>query len=363
MLTAGVAACLQAHASCPPAPRRRRPAAAPSRSYVPERVFDTRSRTFTDFEAMLADLARADVVFVGEQHDDPNTHRLESALLAGLLRRPSPVTVSLEMFERDVQPALDAYLGGTITEEDFLKASRPVAALRDRLPAARGVRQGSLVAGDRRQRAAPLSRPRSRRPALAPLVGAAGGRTRADRRPISSARRTPTSIASPRRWASILAARAGDRDRDQQATIDRYYQSQCVKDETMAESIAGVVRSGTRAAAGRSSTSPARSTATSAPAPRNACAAGCPAAASSARHDPAGRKPRQPHAGRRRSQAGRLSRLHDQMSWPPARRLTAQSLSHLRDHVGHHGDRRGARDMSIGSILSIVSAGVWWIRK
>ena len=71
---------------------------------MPERVFDTRRRTFTDFEAMLAELARADVVLVGEQHDDPNTHRLESALLQGLVRRNVPVTVSLEMFERDVQP-------------------------------------------------------------------------------------------------------------------------------------------------------------------------------------------------------------------------------------------------------------------
>ncbi len=35
------------------------------------------------------------------------------------------MTVSLEMFERDVQPSLDAYLGGTISEEEFLKASRP----------------------------------------------------------------------------------------------------------------------------------------------------------------------------------------------------------------------------------------------
>ena len=32
----------------------------------------------------------ADVVFVGEQHDDPNTHRLELAVLEGLARRARP---------------------------------------------------------------------------------------------------------------------------------------------------------------------------------------------------------------------------------------------------------------------------------
>src|SRR6185295_9478900 len=94
-------------------------------SYVPQRVFDTRQKTFSDFESMLADLARADAVFVGEQHDDPNTHRLELAIIEGLTRRGVPVVIAMEMFERDVQPSLDQYAAGELTEEQFLKASRP----------------------------------------------------------------------------------------------------------------------------------------------------------------------------------------------------------------------------------------------
>src|SRR6187455_2010401 len=93
--------------------------------YVPERVFDNRGKGFSDFEAMLADLARADAVFVGEQHDDPNTHRLELAIVEGLTRRGVTVVVSMEMFERDVQAALDQYAAGTTTEEQFLKDARP----------------------------------------------------------------------------------------------------------------------------------------------------------------------------------------------------------------------------------------------
>jgi uncharacterized iron-regulated protein len=111
LMLAGVAASIQAVPAPVTPPPAVAPPATPAPAYVPERVFDTRTRTFTDFEAMLAELARADVVLVGEQHDDPNTHRLESALLQGLVRRNVPVTVSLEMFERDVQTVLDAYLG------------------------------------------------------------------------------------------------------------------------------------------------------------------------------------------------------------------------------------------------------------
>src|SRR6476646_10054475 len=101
------------------------PSAPVSSTYVPQRVYDTRRATFSDFEMMTADLARADVVLIGEQHDDPNTHRLELAILEALARRHVAVTLSLEMFERDVQASIDTYLSGSSAEDDFLKTSRP----------------------------------------------------------------------------------------------------------------------------------------------------------------------------------------------------------------------------------------------
>src|SRR5436190_19981597 len=122
MMPCALAALLFAALQSPaqePAPQ---PAVA---SYVPQRVYDTRQKAFSDFESMLADLARADVVFVGEQHDDPNTHRLELAVLDGLIRRRVSLVVAMEMFERDVQPAIDRYLAGTAAEDEFLKAARP----------------------------------------------------------------------------------------------------------------------------------------------------------------------------------------------------------------------------------------------
>ena len=101
------------------------PAGPVSSDYVPQRVYDTRRAAFADFEMMAADVARADVVLIGEQHDDPNSHRLELAVLEALARRQVAVTLSLEMFERDVQTSVDAYLSGSSTEDDFLKNGRP----------------------------------------------------------------------------------------------------------------------------------------------------------------------------------------------------------------------------------------------
>ena len=93
--------------------------------YVPVRVYDSARGAVTDFEAMLADIARADVVFVGEQHDDRNTHRLELAVLEGVARRRTDAIVAMEMFERDVQESFDHFLMGHTSEDDFLRVGRP----------------------------------------------------------------------------------------------------------------------------------------------------------------------------------------------------------------------------------------------
>src|SRR5262245_12314533 len=100
--------------------------AAAQSSYIPQRVFDVGQWALSDFEGLLGDLSRADVVFLGEQHDDPNTHRLELAVLEGLARRRAgDVILSLEMFERDAQAGLDRFLAGQLAEDAFLKDARP----------------------------------------------------------------------------------------------------------------------------------------------------------------------------------------------------------------------------------------------
>jgi uncharacterized iron-regulated protein len=73
------------------------------------------------FEALID----FDVVFVGEVHDSRFAHEAELTLLTGLSQRDPNLVLALEMFERDVQDILDAYLKGGISEEKFLELSRP----------------------------------------------------------------------------------------------------------------------------------------------------------------------------------------------------------------------------------------------
>ncbi len=87
-------------------------------------ALDAEGRPVT-LESMADDLAARDVVFLGEIHDDSVGHALQHDLFALLIERRSDTVLSLEMFERDVQAGLDAYLAGEIDEQTFLADARP----------------------------------------------------------------------------------------------------------------------------------------------------------------------------------------------------------------------------------------------
>lgn len=85
---------------------------------------------------VLEGLDGVEVLLVGEEHGDMVGHRVEEALLRGAVERyrgtPRWVTLSMEMFERDVQYVLDEYLDGLISETHFLDGVRPWQDYRDR---------------------------------------------------------------------------------------------------------------------------------------------------------------------------------------------------------------------------------------
>jgi uncharacterized iron-regulated protein len=63
-------------------------------------------------------LAATDVVYVGEQHDQAAHHALQARLVRQLARR-GPVFIGLEMLDATMQPQLDAYLSGRMSEAEF----------------------------------------------------------------------------------------------------------------------------------------------------------------------------------------------------------------------------------------------------
>lgn len=104
------------------------PASAPSQAVQRNfTVFDGKGNPST-IEKIVEAAGAAEVIFLGENHDDAVAHELQAAIFRSVVERYSAgrsVSLSFEMFERDVQIVLDEYLKGQITEAQFLASSRP----------------------------------------------------------------------------------------------------------------------------------------------------------------------------------------------------------------------------------------------
>ena len=184
-----------------------------------------------DARMIANSLAWSDAVFLGEVHDSDRGHELQLAIVEEFAAKGRPVVISMEMFERDVQGKVDAYLAGLIAEEEFLKSSRPwpnyAAHYRSivELAKAKGMR---LVAANV---------PRT----LAAKVGREGVAAAAADPNAASTSTAPKDAY----WHEFQRAIAGDDPGAAaaigEAALYRMYVAQCLKDDTMAESIAKIL--------------------------------------------------------------------------------------------------------------------------
>ncbi|NQT65648.1 MAG: ChaN family lipoprotein [FCB group bacterium] len=89
------------------------------------KIIDTKLNKEIELKEMVERLGDYDVIFFGEFHENRILHSLEFEFLKMFHRNNKHLIVSLEMFERDVQPILDKYLSDELSEADFLANSRP----------------------------------------------------------------------------------------------------------------------------------------------------------------------------------------------------------------------------------------------
>lgn len=206
--------------------------------HTPHRVYDVAAASFTDFETLAARAAGVDVFFFGELHGHGPAHRLQHALLESLARR-GDATLSLEMFERDVADVVSGYVAGEIDHATFLARSRPWARyFPDYHPLVEEARTHGweVVAANV---------PRG----VATRVAQDGLASLDDRAHVAAEIECPDDDYRARFIAEMSRHPSSDTDTDAAAAAireQRYYEAQCVKDETMAESIvAAAVRGAT----------------------------------------------------------------------------------------------------------------------
>jgi uncharacterized iron-regulated protein len=75
------------------------------------------------YEAVLQDLAAADVIYLGERHTVERHHAIQAAILTDLAHQAIPLALGLEQIESWQQPSLDRYNRGEIDWKQLAEAT------------------------------------------------------------------------------------------------------------------------------------------------------------------------------------------------------------------------------------------------
>ena len=214
------------------------PAPAKSSGDAPPaaRLLDATSGAEVDVAAIADALVRRDVVFFGEQHDSADAHARELELAEELFARRPDLVLSFEMFERDRQGFLDDYLAGRLDEAQLLAQARPWPnyaeaykpliefAKEHHLPVVAACLPWSIAVAFGKSHGDP---PRS--PFVAREWSAPADAYRARFVEVVKDHVKPDAATGPNGAAPPIA---------RFDPLERMYRSQCLRDDTMAESIA-----------------------------------------------------------------------------------------------------------------------------
>jgi uncharacterized iron-regulated protein len=88
-------------------------------------ILHTATGHYIDQQQLFASLNRYPLIYVGEVHDNPASHRLQLDILKAMLaKHPGQIVLGMEMFNSEQQEALDQWVAGQLSEKDFLRTSR-----------------------------------------------------------------------------------------------------------------------------------------------------------------------------------------------------------------------------------------------
>lgn len=83
----------------------------------------TKTGKEVNYGKMMKTLKKAELIFVGELHNNPLSHWLEVKLIKSI-HQSGDVVIGMEMFETDTQSDLNKYLAGDIEQETFEQDAR-----------------------------------------------------------------------------------------------------------------------------------------------------------------------------------------------------------------------------------------------
>jgi uncharacterized iron-regulated protein len=92
-----------------------------SRSYPAGRIISGKTGAPVLPEALLADLARVRIVYVGENHHNPAHHKIQLRIIKAMHKMHPDLIIGMEMFDKTYQPVLNQWSADTLDEKAFLQ--------------------------------------------------------------------------------------------------------------------------------------------------------------------------------------------------------------------------------------------------
>jgi uncharacterized iron-regulated protein len=84
-----------------------------------QRVFSPVQQQAYSSPAVLDELTKAKVIYLGETHNKPQDHAAQLQIIQALHQRNPRIAIAMEMFQRPFQSFIDRYLADNINEEDL----------------------------------------------------------------------------------------------------------------------------------------------------------------------------------------------------------------------------------------------------
>lgn len=195
------------------------------------RIYQAENGKELTLKKLTKKLAKYDVIFFGEWHDDILLHQLEADILP-LLDKKNDLAISMEMFERDVQEVVDDFLAGKLDEKEFLVKSHAwsnyPADYKLIVEYAKGKELDVIAANVPRKYAALINKQGSE--ALSSLSDN-------EKRFVAKELKVLDNEYK-KQFMQTMAANMGRKNAmGMQKMLENIYAAQCLKDDTMAESI------------------------------------------------------------------------------------------------------------------------------
>jgi uncharacterized iron-regulated protein len=109
------------------------------------KIYNTATQKTATVADIIGNMAKADVLFFGEEHNDSTGHLLELEFFTQLAQQyPGKTALSMEMFTTDCQLVLNEYLNGFIREKNLVSDARTWPNYKDYRPLVELAKQSQI---------------------------------------------------------------------------------------------------------------------------------------------------------------------------------------------------------------------------